>query len=127
MGVPLISDDDDDDANAIEDDNEDVRIMPMKKMTMRMRMVIANEKEEDGEDDVLDGLSGGHPDELALLSQVAAARPKVLKVSFFMVSSKSDYCHHCHSIYHEHSTKALIKHNFHNCHQNSKIKIMMID
>ena len=88
MGVPLISDDDED-ANDNDDDDD------------------ANEKEDDDNDDVLDGLSSGHPDELALLSQVAAACPKVLKGSSFMASSKSNYCHHCHCIYHKQSTKAL--------------------
>ena len=43
-----------------------------------------NEDDMDG-DQVLDGLPGGHPDELALLTKVAAARPEVLMVYIWLI------------------------------------------
>ena len=49
-----------------------------------------NEDDESDDDDmdgdrVLDGLPGGHPDELALLTKVAAARPEVLMVYIWLI------------------------------------------
>ena len=49
-----------------------------------------NQDDERDDDDmdgdrVLDGLPGGHPDELALLTQVAAARPEVLMVYIWLI------------------------------------------
>ena len=52
-------------------------IMRMVNVTMMMMiwMMLA-----------LDWLPGGHPDELALLTQVAAARPKMLTISSLKIS-----------------------------------------
>ena len=53
-----------------------------------------NEDDERGDDDmdgdrVLDGLPGGHPDELALLSQIAAARPEVLTIFISLIKPQT--------------------------------------